>query len=223
MNLVVLGQTGSGKTTLVDSFVNYLLGVDFYDKFRYKLVDERALVATRVAIDNNASEQEKAKQAQIHSMTSKVTIYHIPQRLITNTISKEPCCVNIIDTPGFGDTRGPVWDNKISSMIGALLQELQTLDYILLTVKASDNRLSHASKFIYSKIQGLYADDLTERVVGMFTFSDGGDPQAFEAVKAAEIPMRERNRFRFNNSATWSKEIDDLTNQFWTLGMENFD
>ena len=108
-------------------------------------------------------------------------------------------------------------------MIGALLQELQTLDYILLTVKASDNRLSHASKFIYSKIQGLYADDLTERVVGMFTFSDGGDPQAFEAVKAAEIPMRERNRFRFNNSATWSKEIDDLTNQFWTLGMENFD
>ena len=78
MNLVVLGQTGSGKTTLVDSFVNYLLGVDFYDKFRYKLVDERALVATRVAIDNNASEQEKAKQAQIHSMTSKVTIYHIP-------------------------------------------------------------------------------------------------------------------------------------------------
>ena len=57
----------------------------------------------------------------------------------------------------------------------------------------------------------------------MFTFSDGGDPQAYEAVKAAEIPMRERNRFRFNNSAIWSKEIDDLTNQFWTLGMENFE
>ena len=56
MNLVVLGQTGSGKTTLVDSFINYLLGVDFYDKFRYKLVDERSLVATRVEIDVDASE-----------------------------------------------------------------------------------------------------------------------------------------------------------------------
>ena len=45
MNIVVLGQTGCGKTTLVDSFLNYILGVDFFDKFRYKLVDERDLVA----------------------------------------------------------------------------------------------------------------------------------------------------------------------------------
>ena len=40
VNLVVLGQTGSGKTTLLDSFLNHVMGVDFYDKFRYKLVDE---------------------------------------------------------------------------------------------------------------------------------------------------------------------------------------
>ena len=61
MNIMVLGQTGSGKTTLVDSFVNFILGVDFFDKFRYKLVDERALIAQRAA--SNVPEHLRAKQA----------------------------------------------------------------------------------------------------------------------------------------------------------------
>lgn len=48
-NFLVIGPTGAGKTTLVDSFVNHILGVEKYDKFRYKLVDERQIVADRLA------------------------------------------------------------------------------------------------------------------------------------------------------------------------------
>ncbi len=44
-NFLILGQAGSGKTTFIDSFVNYLTGINFYDPFRYKLVDERAIQA----------------------------------------------------------------------------------------------------------------------------------------------------------------------------------
>ena len=44
-----MGQTGSGKTTLINSFLNYVLGIDFYDKFRYVLVDEKDLVAERTS------------------------------------------------------------------------------------------------------------------------------------------------------------------------------
>ena len=40
-NFVVVGATGAGKTTLIDSLINFLLGVEFYDNFRYKLIDER--------------------------------------------------------------------------------------------------------------------------------------------------------------------------------------
>ena len=74
-------------------------------------------------------------------MTSDVTIYHIPQSYIKKSLSKVPCCINIIDTPGFGDTRGQVWDDKITQMFEGLLHELDTLDYLMLTVKAADNRL----------------------------------------------------------------------------------
>jgi len=44
-NFVVVGMTGAGKTTLIDSMINYLLGVEFFDQFRYKLIDERGLGA----------------------------------------------------------------------------------------------------------------------------------------------------------------------------------
>ena len=34
--------------TLVDAFTNFLLGIEFYDKFRYRLVDERDLRSRRI-------------------------------------------------------------------------------------------------------------------------------------------------------------------------------
>ena len=61
VNLLVMGQTGAGKTTFIDSFINYMLGIEFYDNFRYKLVDERELIDQRTSsIDRAVSDQEKA-------------------------------------------------------------------------------------------------------------------------------------------------------------------
>ena len=61
-------------------------------------------------------------------------------------------------------------------MLTSLIQTLSTLDYILMTVKSTENRLTPSNKFIYSKLQGLYADDLSSRMIGMFTFSDALEP-----------------------------------------------
>ena len=85
INLLVSGQTGAGKTTLIDCLINFLLGVKFYDRFRYKLVDERDLIKQRQAPEGKEqNEQEMAKAAQIHSLTSDVAIYHIPSDHIIN-------------------------------------------------------------------------------------------------------------------------------------------
>ena len=39
LNFIILGRSGHGKSTLINSFVNYLLGVKVFDKFRYTVVD----------------------------------------------------------------------------------------------------------------------------------------------------------------------------------------
>ena len=155
-------------------------------------------------------------------MTSQVTIYHIPSTDVVNGLSHDPCCINLIDTPGFGDTRGPEWDKKISQMITELLSTIPTLDYILMVVKATDNRLGEASKFVYNQIQNLYAQDISERVLGMFTHTDGNEPLAIYAVEEAKIKIA--THFRFNNSAMWAK-ADGLVNcvGFFALGMENYE
>ena len=58
---MVAGQTGAGKTTLIDCFTNFLLKVELYDTFRYKLVDERKLIETRQKDTNGeATDKEKA-------------------------------------------------------------------------------------------------------------------------------------------------------------------
>lgn len=38
--LVVMGGTGTGKTTLLNSYINYLMGIQYTDEFRYRLIDE---------------------------------------------------------------------------------------------------------------------------------------------------------------------------------------
>ena len=109
---------------------------------------------------------------QAHSMTSDVSIYHIPHNLIVNNLSNTPSCINIIDTPGFADTRGAAWDEKIKNMIIALLKRLETLDYLCIVVKGSSIRLDIDAKFIYETIQSLYAYNISDRVLGMITFAD---------------------------------------------------
>ena len=151
-----------------------------------------------------------------------MTIYHIPSRDIVNGLSREPCCINLIDTPGFGDTRGPEWDKKISQMITELLGGIPTLDYILMVVKATENRLGEASKFVYTQIENLYAQDISERVLAMFTHTDGNEPLALYAVEEAKVHIA--THFLFNNSAMWAKE-DGVLNcvGFFSLGMENYE
>ena len=69
--------------------------------------------------------------------------------------------------------------------------------------------MTPSGKHIYLKIQKLYADDLSERILGMFTFSDGAaEPQGYTAVKAEGIRMAEK--FKFNNSAMFKDSLETI-------------
>ena len=36
---MLVGATGSGKSTMVDSLINYIVGVNFNDPFRFSMVN----------------------------------------------------------------------------------------------------------------------------------------------------------------------------------------
>ena len=98
--VLLMGKTGAGKTTLINGLVNYMLGVKFNDPVRFKLIVEEG--------ENEVSKQTK-------SMTQWVSSYQIPKR----ADCPYPFSLNIIDTPGLGDTSGIQRDFEIQDQLRA--------------------------------------------------------------------------------------------------------
>ena len=92
---------------MIDAYLNTLLGVDYYDKFRFKMIDERKIY-------------EEINKKNTISVTSSVKIYHIPSSWIKEahfSNNRSRYCINIMDTPGFGDTRGLEMELTLNAMI----------------------------------------------------------------------------------------------------------
>ena len=93
--IMILGATGSGKTTHINFLFNYIVRTAWKAPYRFRLI----------------SEERNANQAT--SQTSIITAYQIP-RLVGSRL-KYP--VTIVDTTGFGDTRGIERDQAITEQI----------------------------------------------------------------------------------------------------------
>ncbi|CAL8316823.1 unnamed protein product [Gadus morhua 'NCC'] len=109
---------GSGKSTLINGMINYILGIDWKDSFRFKLINE---------------DQSKS---QAESQTSKVTTYKINHQ----DGFKVPYSLTLVDTPGFGDTRGIESDKAITEQIRSLFTSAKgvlEIDAICFVTQAS--------------------------------------------------------------------------------------
>ena len=98
--ILLTGETGSGKTTWINAMVNYVLGVEWDDPFRFILVDE------------------DVRGSQANSQTQGVTAYDLHHQ----NGFRIPFSLTIVDTPGFGDTGGTGRDKEITSAIQQLFE-----------------------------------------------------------------------------------------------------
>lgn len=200
---LVLGETGSGKTTLLNSFINYIMKINYEDDFRYFLVDEKD-----IAIKG-------------HSTTKDVKIYNIE-----NHNGFPP--IKIIDTPGFGDTDGIEIDNKITNKIADLLKtKIHSLTAVCFVVKSSDSKISPTQKYILAKVMELFGKDIAENLIAMITFCDGDEPPVLEALESKDCTfgqmkglMKNPWYLEFNNSGIFNKKANKM---FWELGMKSFE
>ena len=159
ISMMVVGQTGSGKTTLLNGFINYYMGINYNDDFRYILIKE----------------EERINQG--HSQTSEVNIYNII------SYNNHPP-IKIIDTPGFGDTRGLKYDNLITEKISQKFNtEVDVLNAICFVVQSGNVRLTENQRYVFSSIMKLFGNDIAENFIIILTFSDGGEQQKFIFIK----------------------------------------
>ena len=196
--LMLVGPTGAGKSTLINGIANYVVGVHWQNNFRFKVVNE-------------------VEKSQAHSQTSKVTAY-------TFHNSHLPYTLTVIDTPGFGDTRGLENDKIITEQIRALFSSggIDQLHGVGFVTQASSARLTPTMQYIFDSVLSIFGKDIASNIFLLLTFSDDQKPQVLSAIKEAAIPYKAD--FKFNNSALFAKySTGTFDEMFWRLGVENFE
>ena len=215
--MMVVGFTGSGKTTTVNAMINHVLGVQWKDDFRLKMIHE---------LSSNQGTETIGNQA--HSQTQFVSCYTLPYM----EGFKIPYNLTIVDTPGFGDTRGIEHDKVITEQIRRFFNTkgsagIDHVDAICFMAQAGNPRLTPTQQYVFDRILAMFGKDIKKNVLVLFTFADGQKPQALSAMLAAGILEDESNFFKFNNSALFvansgEDDEDNFDRMFWRMGIRSF-
>ncbi|XP_060592329.1 uncharacterized protein LOC132747036 [Ruditapes philippinarum] len=211
--ILLVGETGTGKSTMIDGITNYVLGVRWEDSFRFKVVQ----------LEND----EKIKAGnQAESQTDWITCYTIYQ----HDGGRIPYTLNIIDTPGFGDTRGMKRDNFLVEQIHELFslngeKGIVGLDAVCFLIKAPDARLTSTQRYIFESIMALFGKDIKNNMCTLLTFADGRSAPALSSIKSSGLPFGEYS-FTLNNSGLFAENNDSdktgIKYLFWKMGIDAF-
>ncbi|XP_077075351.1 uncharacterized protein LOC143726586 [Siphateles boraxobius] len=191
--ILIVGETGTGKTTLINVMINYMLGVQREDKVWFEITDDQRDLTS------------------VHSQTSIITVYGF-------YLQENKTDLTIIDTPGYGDTRGVERDKEIAESLLSLFtaeESVHEIHAVCLVIMAQQNRLSDRQIYIFDAVQSLFGKDNAENIVLLFTHSDGARPKnILKAVKEAKIKCAVNDKkqpvyFLFNNCQSETADEED--------------
>ena len=157
--IVFAGTTGHGKSTEINALFSYLVGGGLEDEARMMLIDDR-------------------KATQSGSVTQIITCFRI--RPLSPLF--EGKTLLIVDTPGFGDTRGLAHDKFITAAMHAFFKTVTHVNSIVFTCRANEvrtNTLEPVSAYVYS----LFSKNVRGCLYTVYTFSDVGEPLARGALQ----------------------------------------
>ena len=212
--IILMGATGCGKSTLINGMVNYILDVKWNDPFRFKCV------------------QEDVIRNQAHSQTSFVTAYTIHHHEGMTV----PYSITIIDTPGYGDTRGVARDKEITNRIHELFTRKDSLvdqiHAVCFVAASGNNRLTTTQRYIIDSVLSIFGKDIKENIRLLVTFADNAVPPVVEACRAAHFPLTSQSvgilYNKFNSSVLYtSNKMEDARTRFfdeliWDMGQDSF-
>uniref|UniRef100_A0A671WFE2 Uncharacterized protein n=1 Tax=Sparus aurata TaxID=8175 RepID=A0A671WFE2_SPAAU len=186
--IIIFGEAESGQSRLINGMINYIVGVEWEDNFRFVLVDENQM------------------RSQAHSQTSEIIVYKINHQQgfkIDHSLT-----IVTVDTPGFGDKRGIKRDKEITEQLFNLFSsnnDVSEVDAVYFVAQASLAQLTPAQIDVFEYVLSIFGKDVAENIRVLVTFADGQLPPVLEAIKESGVPCPETEdslpvHFKFSNS-----------------------
>ncbi|KAG8127295.1 hypothetical protein E2320_014222 [Naja naja] len=172
--ILVMGATGCGKTTLINGMINYILGVQWEDNFRFKLI------------------HETTQRSEMGSSTLEVTAYMVNHQ----KGFRIPHSLTIIDTPGFGGTRDAEQDKLVEEKLLEFFSSpggIDHVDAICLVAQAFLAHSTHTQKRVFDSMLSMLGKDLKGTPPVLEALKES---QQLGARDKLGIPLH----FRFNHS-----------------------
>ena len=150
-NLLLIGETGSGKT----SFLNLLC--NFNEVLQHGF--DQAISQKRLRRFND-HQKEDLEALEMQSKTGQTSHY---------TIEIDGLTLGIIDTPGFGDTRGIEHDKKNVKNIVDKVNAVTYIHCICLVMNGRQSRLTHQLKYVVSEISAILPKSCVYNMIVVLT------------------------------------------------------
>ncbi|XP_039635396.1 uncharacterized protein LOC120545268 [Perca fluviatilis] len=182
--ILLVGETGAGKSTLVNTLVNYAMGVEWEDDVWFQIVEDE-------------------KRSQSGTQTSDVIVYQIfgfEDKIL-------PFSLTIIDTPGYGTTDGIEHDasQRLLDLFHSV-DGVHEINAVGLVITGSVNRLNDQMRYIFNSVASLFGKNMEKNIVALITHSAGVTAknvlQVLEAAKfrCAKDEKNQPIHFLFDNS-----------------------
>ncbi|KAL6489078.1 hypothetical protein MHYP_G00028190 [Metynnis hypsauchen] len=176
--ILLVGEAGTGKSTLINAIINYMLGVKCTDRIWCEIIE--------------------TKEKQTDSQTKAVTVYDV-------FIEESPFSFTIIDTPGYGSTRGNK-DSETAKILHELCRdEVHEVNVVCLVVSSKMTRLTARQLYIFDSILSLFAKDMEGNIVLLITHATQKPVNCLKTIKESKVKCAKTDDgkpvyFSFDNS-----------------------
>ncbi|CAF1345238.1 unnamed protein product [Rotaria sordida] len=215
INILLLGETGVGKSTFINAFVNYLTHKTLKVAEQGKPVV--IIPVSFVITTGNNFQEHTVKFGDLDSFNNE-DFDHPGQSVTQNCRSYvfhfnhiNTTKIRIIDTPGFGDTRGVHQDDINMQYTLEYINDLTHLDAICFLLKPNTSRINVFFATYLNQLFDFLGSNACQNVIFCFTnarstFYTPGDTapllkSILKSIKIGEIPFKKENTFCFDNES----------------------
>ncbi|XP_066538423.1 uncharacterized protein [Hoplias malabaricus] len=158
--ILMVGETGTGKSTLINSFINHMLGVQWDNRVWCEIIETR--------------------ENQTKSQTKVVTVYDV-------FIEEFPFSLTVIDTPGYGNAGGIEKDLNIAEMLLELFRSKNGVDAVCFVVTSNFIRQTESHLYVFDAIFSLFGKDMERNIVLFITHATQKPVNALQAIKQSKV------------------------------------